>query len=77
MSPGHQTDADEHVPIEVSLKADAEGPPVESDTRIDILVDTEAYPTARLDDGRYVAWWFEADAPAPSEIGRASCRERV
>ena len=73
MSPGRQTDAtdedatDEHVPVEISLEAEAEGPAVESDTRIDILVDTEAYPTARLDDGRYVAWWFEADAPAPSE----------
>lgn len=55
---------DEYVPIEVSVDAaENEQPPVESDTRIDILVETEAYPTARLDDGRYVAWWFTTDAP--------------
>jgi hypothetical protein len=56
------------VPIEVSVSAgEKEGPPVESDTRIDILVDSEAYPTARLDDGRYVAWWFSPDAPDPDD----------
>jgi hypothetical protein len=55
-----------YVPIEVSVDADeTEEPPVEADTRIDILVESEAYPTARLDDGRYVAWWFAADAPDP------------
>jgi hypothetical protein len=54
----------EDVPIEVSLAAEeTENPPVESDTRIDILVEKEAYPTARLDDGRYVAWWFTTDCP--------------
>jgi hypothetical protein len=67
MSPGHTTrsesTADDHVPIEVGLGADGERPTVESNTRIDILVETETYPTARLDDGRYVAWWFSADAP--------------
>lgn len=53
------------VPIEVSVDAgDDERPPVESNTRIDILVGTETYPTARTDDGRYVAWWFGPDAPA-------------
>ena len=42
MSPGRQTDAtdedatDEHVPVEISLEAEAEGPAVESDTRIEI-----------------------------------------
>ena len=67
MSPTRQPGADdEGVPIEVSFDAAEERPAVESNTRIDILVETEAYPTARLDDGRYVAWWFEADAPAPT-----------
>jgi hypothetical protein len=67
MSPTRQPGAtDEHVPIEVSLDAAEERPAVESNTRIDILVETEAYPTARLDDGRYVAWWFDTDAPAPA-----------
>jgi hypothetical protein len=60
-------DSEESVPIEVSFDADDEGPPVESDTRIDILVETEAYPTARLDDGRYVAWWFTTDCPEPDD----------
>ncbi len=67
MSPGQPTHADDHVPIEVSLDAADAEPNVESDTRIDILVDAEAYPTARLDDGRYVAWWFDTEAPAPAE----------
>lgn len=56
---------DDHVPIEVGVGSATDGqPPVESNTRIDILVETSAYPTARLDDGRYVAWWFSPDAPA-------------
>lgn len=67
MSPGPRTHAnDDHVPIEVSIDAAEERPDVESNTRIDILVETEAYPTARLDDGRYVAWWFDTEAPAPA-----------
>ena len=65
MSPGRPTH-DDGVPIEVHLGAADERPAVEADTRIDILVETAAYPTARLDDGRYVAWWFDADAPAPT-----------
>ena len=65
MSPGRPTH-DDSVPIEVHLDAADERPAVEADTRIDILVETAAYPTARLDDGRYVAWWFDADAPAPA-----------
>ena len=65
MSPGRPTH-DDDVPIEVHLDAADERPAVEADTRIDILVETAAYPTARLDDGRYVAWWFDADAPAPA-----------
>ena len=55
MSPGRPTHAEEFVPIEVSVDAADAEPDVETDTRIDILVESEAYPTARLDDGRYVA----------------------
>lgn len=56
-----------HIPVEVSVGADAdEQPPVEDDTRLDVSVNGQMYPTARLEDGRYVAWWFEADAPEPS-----------
>ncbi|WP_336135880.1 hypothetical protein [Natronomonas amylolytica] len=63
-----ETDPADSVPIEVSLDADeTEVPAVEADTRIDILVETEAYPTARLDDGRYVAWWHTTDCPAPDD----------
>jgi hypothetical protein len=65
---------EDHVPIEVNVDAGDEQPAVESNTRIDILVETEAYPTARLDDGRYVAWWFAPDAPA---IGDAAASEWV
>lgn len=64
MSPRNASDDTEHLPIEVNVDATDEQPTVESNTRIDILVETEAYPTARLDDGRYVAWWFGPDAPA-------------
>lgn len=63
-SPDEDAPHDDCVPIEVSVDAENEQPPVESNTRIDILVETEAYPTARLDDGRYVAWWFAPDAPS-------------
>lgn len=66
MSSGRPTHAEDFVPIEVSVDAADAEPDVETDTRIDILVDAEAYPTARLDDGRYVAWWFDAEAPAPA-----------
>ena len=57
----------QHIPIEiVTATGDDERPRVDDDTRIDVSVDGEMYPTARLDDGRYVAWWFDADAPAPT-----------
>ena len=55
---------DSHVPIEITVADGAdERPAVESDSRIDVAVQGEIYPTAELDDGRYVAWWFEADEP--------------
>lgn len=58
-----------HVPIEVSVAEDDddEQPEVDPDSRIDVSVEGHIYPTARLVDGRYVAWWFEADAPAPDD----------
>jgi len=58
--------SERHVPIEVVVASEGEErPQVESETRIDVSVDGEMYPTARLEDGRYVAWWFEPEAPAP------------
>lgn len=54
-----------HVPIEISVASDAdERPSIDDHTRVDVEVDGQMYPTARLVDGRYVAWWFETDAPA-------------
>lgn len=46
---------------------DGELPAVESRSRLDIVVRGNIYPTARLDDGRYVAWWHDADAPDPTD----------
>jgi len=52
------------IPIEVAVGDDAETrPPVDDATRVDVEVDGQMYPTARLADGRYVAWWFDTDAP--------------
>lgn len=53
------------VQIEI-LVADSpeDAPEVEADSRVDVAVKGRMYPTAKLDDGRYVAWWFEATAPA-------------
>ena len=59
--------SERHVPIEVSVDADDAQPAVEPDTRLDVSVEGHMYPTARLVDGRYIAWWFEADAPAPED----------
>lgn len=42
-----------------------ERPAVESGSRVDVTVNGHAYPTAKLEDGRYIAWWFDAAAPAP------------
>jgi hypothetical protein len=60
--------SERHVPIEVVVASEGEErPQVEPETRIDVSVDGEMYPTARLEDGRYVAWWFEAEAPDPDD----------
>ncbi|WP_423746279.1 hypothetical protein V5735_16865 (plasmid) [Haladaptatus sp. SPP-AMP-3] len=56
------------VQIEI-LVADCpeDAPEVEANSRVDVAVNGQMYPTAKLDDGRYVAWWFEATAPAPDD----------
>ncbi|MFD1512367.1 hypothetical protein [Halomarina rubra] len=53
------------VDIEVLVADDTEDrPDVEAASRIDVAVGEQLYPTAKLRDGRYVAWWFDAHAPA-------------
>ena len=60
--------SESHVPIEIIVSPDDEGGPgVEPHSRIDVLVNDRLYPTARLDDGRYVAWWFDTEAPEPDD----------
>ncbi|GAA5049037.1 hypothetical protein ACFFQF_25405 [Haladaptatus pallidirubidus] len=52
--------------IEVLIADSPEdAPAVEADSRVDVSVNGQMYPTAKLVDGRYVAWWFETAAPAP------------
>jgi len=53
--------------IEVTVADPGEPrPSVVGDSRLDVAVDGELYPTAELTDGGYLAWWFEAaDSPAP------------
>lgn len=46
---------------------DEQRPAVESGSRIDVSVDGQMYPTARLADGRYIAWWFDTSAPDPTD----------
>ena len=49
------------VPIEITVADETdERPPVESGSRLDVAVRGELFPTTRLQDGRYAAWWFEA-----------------
>jgi len=57
-------DGERSIPIEVAVGDDAEArPPVDDATRVDVEVEGRMYPTARLADGRYVAWWFDTNAP--------------
>ncbi|MFB6087881.1 MAG: hypothetical protein ABEJ85_05115 [Haloarculaceae archaeon] len=66
VSPMPDGDDGERIPIEVSIGAgDADHPEVDDNTRVDVQVDEQMYPTARLTDGRYVAWWFDHEAPDP------------
>lgn len=46
---------------------DEERPAVEPSSRIDVSVNGQMYPTAKLDDGRYIAWWFTTSAPEPTD----------
>jgi hypothetical protein len=56
--------SESHVPIEITVAEECdERPTVRADTRLDVAVQGEIYPTAELADGRYAAWWFEADEP--------------
>lgn len=60
--------SERHIPIEILAAGEAEElPDVASNSRIDVSVDGEIYPTVQLEDGRYVAWWFNAGAPAPDD----------
>jgi hypothetical protein len=61
---------EQHIPVEITVASETEErPAVEAETRIDVSVNGELFPTARLADGRYIAWWFNAreDAPAPDD----------
>jgi hypothetical protein len=55
-----------HVSIEIcDPPARDSAPQLNDGTRVDTMVKDRLLPTARLDDGRYVAWWFDTDAPDP------------
>lgn len=55
-----------HVSIEIiEPPAPDESPELDAATRVDTMVQDRLLPTARLKDGRYIAWWFDADAPDP------------
>jgi hypothetical protein len=58
---------DRSVPIEVTVADEGdERPSVVDGSRLDVAVDGRLYPTAELQDGSYLAWWFAADdTPAP------------
>ncbi|WP_129115459.1 hypothetical protein [Halegenticoccus tardaugens] len=60
--------SDGQIQIEILVADDAdERLKVESNSRIDVSVNGRMYPTAKLDDERYVAWWFDAVAPEPDD----------
>lgn len=57
-----------HVPIELIVADEGEERPAVADaTRIDVVVNGRMFPTVELEDGRYVAWWHDTDAPAPDD----------
>lgn len=58
-----------HVPIELIVADDEEDdrPAVADATRIDVVVNGRMFPTVELEDGRYVAWWHDTDAPEPDD----------
>ncbi|MFC7157488.1 hypothetical protein ACFQPA_18840 [Halomarina halobia] len=53
------------IEIDILVANGTETPSVESGTRVDVSVNGDMYPTAKLEDGRYVAWWFDTEAPDP------------
>lgn len=56
------------IQIEILVADEAEDrPTVDSGSRVDVDVAGEMYPTARLEDGRYIAWWFNTAAPEPND----------
>lgn len=60
--------SERHIPIEISVATDTdERPDVDSGTRLDVSVNGNLYPTARLEDGQYIAWWFDTEAPEPDD----------
>ena len=60
--------ADRHISVEIiEPPTTEEGPQVDPATRVDTMVKDRLLPTARLEDGRYVAWWFDTDAPEPHD----------
>jgi hypothetical protein len=55
-----------HVSIEIcDPPAPDDAPQLDDGTRVDTMVKDRLLPTARLEDGRYVAWWFDTNAPDP------------
>lgn len=59
---------EQSVEIELLVATDSdERPRVEPSSRIDVSVSGRMYPTAKLDDGRYIAWWFTTTAPDPTD----------
>lgn len=62
------TVAEQSVLIELLVAdGDEERPAVESGSRVDVSVNGQMYPTAKLVDGRYIAWWFDTSAPDPTD----------
>ncbi|WP_204959935.1 hypothetical protein [Salinigranum salinum] len=62
------THGSRHVSIEIrEPPAPDESPRLDARTRVDTMVKDRLLPTARLEDGRYVAWWFDTDAPDPHD----------
>jgi hypothetical protein len=60
--------AEQSVLIELLVAdGDEARPTVESASRIDVSVNGQMYPTAKLHDGRYIAWWFTTTAPDPTD----------
>lgn len=54
----------EHLSVEIIITGDSKGgPDIVDGSRVDVSIECQVYPTARLNDSAFVAWWFNADAP--------------